>query len=51
MGNVPLITPWAAAGVGAQTAGLAARSSPMGPPQTPSPSLLSDIGNWPGFLM
>lgn len=50
MGNVPLITPWAAARAGAQTAG-PPQEQPRGAAQTPSPHLLSGIRSWPVFLV
>ena len=50
VGNVPLITPWAAAGAGAQTA-RPPQEQPQGAAQTPSPSLLSGIRSRPVFLV
>lgn len=50
MGNGPLITPWAAAGAGTQTA-RPPQEQPHGAAQTPSPSLLSGIRSRPVFLV
>lgn len=50
VGNVPLITPWAAAGAGAQTARLPGGAAPWGRPRRHVP-VLSGIRNQPVFLV